>query len=205
MKLYYSNTSPYSRKVRLVIKMKGLDKQVEDILINPFEDKAKLKAINPLGKIPALVLENNEVLFDSPVICHYLDSLSEDKPLIPRKGWQKWLVLRWEALADGLTDAAYNIVVERRRPASEQSISSISQWAEEIQQVLHEMEIRLEELDGETTLAHLAVGAAIGYLDFRLPELLYESNCPQVAIRPQLISWYETFKTHPPMLTTRLS
>ncbi len=203
MKLYYSNTSPYSRKVRLVINMKGLDKQVENILMNPFEDKTKLKAINPLGKIPSLVLDDNEVLFDSPVICHYLDSLSEEKPLIPGKGWEKWLVLRWEALADGLTDAAYNLVVERRRSASEQSTSAMSQWTDEIQQVLREMEIRLTELDGEITLAHIAVGTAIGYLDFRLSELLYDSSCPQIAVSPNLMSWYESFQTHPFMLATR--
>ncbi len=203
MKLYYSNTSPYSRKVRLVIKIKGLDKQVENILMNPFEDKAKLKTINPLEKIPALELDNNEALFDSPVICHYLDSLSEEKPLIPGSGWEKWLVLRWEALADGLTDAAYNLVMERRRSTTEQSSSAMSQWADEIQQVLHEMEIRLTELDGEITLAHIAVGTAIGYLDFRLPELLYQSSCPQIAVSPNLMSWYESFQTHPFMQATK--
>ncbi len=203
MKLYYSNTSPYSRKVRLVIAIKGLEKQIDRLLINPFEDKETLRAINPLGKIPVLLLKNNEILFDSPVICHYLDTLCEDKRLIPEKGWQKWMVLRWEALADGLVDAAYNLVMERRRPTSEQSMTAISQWAEEIQQVLHEMELKYHELDGNITLAHLAVGTAIGYLDFRLPDLLYTSSCPQIATSPNLLSWYEAFKSQPFMQLTK--
>ncbi|MFK5891592.1 MAG: glutathione S-transferase N-terminal domain-containing protein [Pseudomonadota bacterium] len=203
MKLYYSNSSPYSRKVRMVIKAKGLDKQVNGILINPFEKQSKLKKLNPLGKIPALVLDNDEVLFDSPVICHYLDSLSVKQQLIPDHGWNKWLILRWEALADGLTDAAYNIVVERRRVATEQSPSALSLWSEDIQNVLYDMESRIDKLGNEITLAHIAVGSAVGYLDFRLPDLLYQSSCPQIAAYPKLMSWYEIFKTNPLMLSTQ--
>jgi len=203
MKLFYSSTSPYSRKVRLVILEKGLGEQVETVLVDPFGANTPLNTANPLGKVPTLLLDNGEALFDSPVICRYLDSLSDDQPLISRTGWQQWATLRWEALADGMTDAAYNIVMERRRPVGEQSSTWLAHWATEIQQALQAMENKVAELDVDITLTHLATGAAIDYLDLRMPEVLYEAACPQVAAYPRLLVWYEAFKTRPSMLATR--
>jgi glutathione S-transferase len=201
MKLYYSKTSPYARKVRLVIHEKGLQEQVEGILVSPFDDYLELRKFNPLGKIPTLLLDDGEVLFDSPVICHYLDSISASVSLIPDDN--RWNILRWEALADGMTDSLYNLVMERRRPAEEQSSSWIAHWAGDVQRCLQEAERRLGELDNEVTLAHLALGAAVGYVDFRAPELLYENDCPQVAYCPKLLTWYERFGTRSSMLATK--
>jgi len=203
MKLYYTKTSPYSRKVRLVIREKGLEHLVEEIVVDPFRDDPELQAVNPLGKVPALRLDDGETLFDSPVICQYLDGLTELCPLLPAAGWERWSTLRWEALADGIADAAYNMVMERRRPAPEQSPSWIGHWSREIQRALDELERRIPELNGDPTLAQLAVGAAVGYLDFRVPELLYEAQSPQVAAFPRLQTWYETFATRPSMAATR--
>ncbi|MEE9303661.1 MAG: glutathione S-transferase N-terminal domain-containing protein [Thiotrichaceae bacterium] len=206
MKLYYSDTSPYSRKVRLVIIEKGLDDDIQKIKINPFEDNPELWAVNPLGKIPALELDYDETLFDSPVICRYLDRLSKTVTtplLIPSDGWSEWDILRWEALADGMTDAAYNLVMERRRPSAEQSKEWIARWASDIHRVLSEIESRIDELDNHFTLAQLALGAAVGYIDFRLAEMLYESVCPQVAKYPAIQAWYEVFKTRSSMIATK--
>lgn len=203
MKLYYSNTSPYSRKVRLVVIAKGLDSQVEEIVVNPFEENPELNAVNPLGKIPVLQLEDGETLFDSPVICRYLNGLSEQNPLIPQDDREHWLAMRWEALADGMTDAVYNLVMERRRPASEQSSAWIGRWAAEIQRVLQYMEQRVSELHGDLSLTQLSVAASIGYLDFRIPELLYDNQCPQVAEYPGLQNWYEKIASRPFMVATR--
>ena len=212
MKIYYSNTSPYSRKVRMVVLEKGLENQVESILINPFaEDKSNLTAANPLGKIPVLILEDESALFDSPVICHYLDSLNNEPQLIPANEDKKWKVLRWEALCDGMTDAMYNLVMERKRPENKQSTSSIANWSGEIIRTLEALETSFHELDifslnnkgEELTLAHLALASAIGYLDFRLPTILYSSECPQVAACPKVLTWYESFKTRPAMQETR--
>lgn len=203
MKLFFSHTSPYSRKVRLVIIEKGLDEQVKGVLVNPADAPPELHAANPLGQIPTLLLDDGEALFDSPVICRYLDSLAAQSPLIPRAGWRQWKVLRWEALADGITDVAYNLVMERRRPASEQSASWIAHWSASIGHVLANMEQKVDELGSEMTLAHLTVGSAVGYVDFRCPELLYGAECPQVAAYPQLLAWYEAFKTRHSMMATR--
>ncbi len=203
MKLFYSSTSPYSRKVRLVILEKGLSGQVETVLVDPFGASDPLNTANPLGKVPTLLLDNGEALFDSPVICRYLDSLSDVFPMIPPAGWQQWATLRWEALADGMTDTAYNIVMERRRPAGQQSSTWLAHWAAEIQRTLHEMESKAAELTGDITLTHLAVGAAVGYLDLRMPEVLYEAACPSVAAYPRLLAWYEAFKTRSSMRATQ--
>jgi len=201
MKLYVSGTSPYSRKVRLVILEKGLVEQVDEQWVNPFESNNELVKINPLGKIPVLILENGETLFDSPVICRYLDSLPSDQPvLIPDDN--QWQVLRWQALADGLTDAIYNLVMERRRPDDEQSASWVTRWTKDVENALREIESELDQLGEEITLAHLAVASAIGYLELRTSTLLYDSARPQVAKYPKLHSWYEKFKTRASMLAT---
>lgn len=203
MKLYYTQTSPYSRKVRLLIREKGLAQEVEEIVVDPFGDDPELQMMNPLGQVPTLRLNDGATLFDSPVICEYLDSLMQERPLLPMTGGDRWLALRWQALADGMTDAAYNIVMERRRPADTQSPSWIGHWSLEIQRALAECERRVAELDGDPGLAQLAVGAAIGYLDFRVPELLYQTQCPQVAAFPRLHIWYGNFATRPSMVATR--
>lgn len=203
MKLFYSNTSPYSRKVLLVIVEKSLAERVEKVLVNPFQKNAELNRANPLGKIPALVLDNGETLFDSPVICHYLDSLASNKSmLIPAHS--KWSVLRWEALTDGLMDAIYNLVMETRRPIQEQSQSWINRWTEDIKLILAYIENEIDQLGTEITLVHLGLGASLGYLEFRLPHLLYELTNPHVSRTPKLFDWYERFKTHTSMRETLL-
>ena len=197
MKLYYSHTSPYSRKVRLLIYEKGLHDQVMQILCNPFDDTAELKAANPLGKIPTLIMDNGEALFDSPVICEYLDCLGTNSRLVPESGQERWQTLRWEALADGMTDAAYNMVMEKRRPEQEQSNKWATLWSEEILRSLHHIEHNLPTLPDQITLAQLALAAAIGYLEFRLPELLTASECVLAK------SWYAHFKDRESMMETR--
>jgi glutathione S-transferase len=173
--------------------------------VNPFDDSPSLRAVNPLGKIPALILDNGETLFDSPVICRYLDSLPQHQRLLPQALEEQWPVLRWEALADGLLDAAYNIVMERRRPTNLQSATSVAQWSKDIDYALQDMEQRIKLLEAGTTisLAHLAAASAVGYLDFRLPGMLYAAECPQVAEYPRLQDWYERFKTRASMQATR--
>lgn len=212
MKLYYSNTSPYSRKVRLVIRLKGLESQIDEILVNPFGEntanKTALIVANPLGKIPTLVLNDKTSLFDSPVICHYLDKISDNKQLIPVGSKQRFNVLRWEAMTDGLTDATYNIAIERKRPASEQSSNWIDRWSSEIKRTLLYIENSLDEINTsdtkKVTLAHLALASAISYLELRFPEALYKADKPQNPIAPNTSAWYETFKNLPAMQATQL-
>ena len=128
MRLFYTNTSPYSRKVRITLLEKSLDGDVEYILCNPFEDAVALKNFNPLGKIPTLVLADGRVVYDSPVICEYLDTVNANGELVPSSNDARLLVNTWQALADGIVDASYNIVMEGRRDESERSLGIVERW-----------------------------------------------------------------------------
>ncbi len=196
MKLFYAKTSPYSRKVRLVIHEKGLNQAITSIVCNPFDKVAELEAANPLGKIPTLVLEEGAALYDSPVICEYLDTLSHDR-LIPESGTERWNVLRWQALCDGILDAAYNIVMERRRNAQEQSADWIDQWKAQVIRSLNNIDTHFDTLPAQISLAQLSLGATLGYLDFRLADLDWRNQ------RPMLTSWYGDFSIRASMQGTR--
>ena len=200
MKLFYSETSPYSRKVRMLIHEKGLASRIEAIVCNPFAEAPELLAENPLGKVPTLVLEDGMALYDSPVICACLDSLDEDTRLIPEAGTARWQVLRREALCDGILDAAYNIVMERRRDVREQSPGWISEWQGQIERALQQLDDELAgaaRLDDEIALDDIAQGAALGYLAFRLPELDWRGR------HPRLARWYDAFSERESMRATR--
>ncbi len=196
MKLFYSGTSPYSRKVRLVIHEKGLQKTITSVTCNPFDEVPELEAANPLGKVPTLILDDGTSLYDSPVICACLDTLTPDR-LIPESGRERWNVLRWEALCDGMLDASYNIVMERRRDTREQSAAWIAQWKTQVSRSLDHIEANFDRLPHQVTLAHLALGATLGYLDFRLPDLDWRSQCPALA------AWYGDFSVRDAMQDTR--
>jgi len=198
MKLFYSVTSPYARKTRLVAREKGLQDQIKEIACNPHEKVPGLSEANPLGRVPTLVLDDGSGLFDSPVICQYLDSLSDSPRLIPKSGPRRWEVLRWEALADGVMDAAYDSVMEGRRPLNEQSPDWIGRWQDEIHTALDAIELDLASLPNKLRLSHLALAAALDYLDFRLPNLAWRKG------RPTCESWYDEFARRPCMLETRL-
>ena len=200
MKLYYSKTSPYSRKVRLMVHEKGLQQVITSVACNPFEEVRELEAANPLGKVPSLILDDGSSLYDSPVICAYLDTLTSDR-LIPESGpdsnRERWNILRWEALCDGVLDATYNIVMERRRDAREQSSSWIEQWKSQVIRSLDHMEANIDSLPAQISLAQLSLGAALGYLDFRLSDLDWHNQCPALA------SWYDDFSERDAMKNTR--
>ena len=129
MKLFYSPASPYARKCRVVAIEKGMGDRVELITASPMANPADLLAANPLGKIPALLLADGRPIFDSPVICHYLDSLSDTPRLIPSAPEARLDTLMREALGDGIMDAALPMVQEGRRPEAQRSPDWLERWA----------------------------------------------------------------------------
>ncbi len=195
MKLYFANTSPYARKARMVILEKGLETQVETVFRNPFEDNADLKKANPLGKVPALITGNGTALFDSPVICAFLDSLSPEPRLIPEDE-TRWRVLTGEALADGILDAAFAIVMERRRPEVQQSSMWLERWETAILRTVSAIEADISGFTGNLSLAQISLGAALGYLDFRLPDIDWRTGDPRVT------AWFAEFSNRPSMTAT---
>jgi glutathione S-transferase len=169
MKLIGSLTSPYVRKARVVLAEKKIEYAFE--IDNPWDEDSRVADANPLGKVPVLVLEDASTLFDSRVIVEFVDSVSPISRLIPANNREKIEVKRWEALADGVLDAAVTVVLERRRPAKQKSEATIKRQMDKIERGLAVMSRDLGDKPWCTgnafTLADIACGVALGYLDFR--------------------------------------
>ena len=198
MKLIGVLTSPYVRKVRVVMAEKKLDYQLE--LEDVWAHDAILKS-NPLGKVPCLVMEGGEAVFDSRVIVEYVDTLSPVGRLIPERGRERAEVRTWEALADGLLDAAILARLEQTwagRSEAERSAAWTERQMSRITSALLAMSQGLGDkpwcFGTHFSLADIAVGCALGYLDFRFPQIDWRSAHPnlqrlhdKLATRPSFI------------------
>ena len=192
MKLVASLTSPYARKIRVALAEKGLPFTLEvDI---PWLAETRVPDYNPLGKVPALVADDGEVWFDSPVIAEYLDTLA-GPALLPADRLAALPVRQAEALADGITDAAVAAFLEGMRPAERQDPASIERQLGKIHRGLAALEQRLAQrkgLGGEAlTIADIAAGCTLGYLDFRFAHLGWR------AAHPQLAAWADGLLARP--------
>ena len=171
MKLLGSVPSPYTRKVRIVLAEKKIDCDFEAVDVNPPENP--VNAHNPLGKVPALVLDDGTALFDSRVIVEFLDSVSPIARLIPDDNRERVAVRRWEALADGSLDAGLLIRYESLRPKKEQSAAWTGKQLGKLKRGLATIAAELGEkpfCHGERyTLADIAVGCCLGWVEFRKP------------------------------------
>ncbi|HXQ64607.1 MAG TPA: glutathione S-transferase N-terminal domain-containing protein [Steroidobacteraceae bacterium] len=197
MKLLHSPTSPYVRKVRVVAIEKGLAARIELVAANPWPDPAGIVTMNPLGKVPVLLLDDGTPLYDSPVICEYLDSLAAASPLIPRAAPDRWAVLRRQALADGILDAAVAIVLERRRPEAERSAASQERAAAAIRRSIAALVAEIRPPSSPFDLGQIAIAVALGYLEFRLGDL-------GLLASPSAISdWWTTVKRRPSLVATQ--
>lgn len=183
MKLIASLTSPFARKVRIVAAEKHIEYQlVEDV---PWAEDTRVPEFNPLGKVPVWVQEDGKSLFDSRVIVEYLDSVSPVGHILPKEPRPRIVAKRWEALADGMVDAAVLIFVERKRPKAQQS----PEWiARQLGKIVASLKAMSEELGqqafctGDTfNLADIALGCALGYLDFRFPEIDWRRAHPNLS------------------------
>ena len=161
------------RKVRIALAEKKIEYQMQPA--SPWEPGNPVHAWSPLGKVPVLVLDDGTHLFDSRVIVEYIDTVSPVSRLIPEPNRQRIEVKRWEALADGICDAAMALVLERRRPAKQQNAEWIERQQQKIAAGVAELARELEEktwCNGESyTLADIATGCALAYLDLRYAEL----------------------------------
>ena len=195
MKLLYTKRSPYARKVRVV----ALEKQIPlDLLEEDLTNKSpRLLEANPLGKIPALILENTETLVDSPVICEYLDGLKDKPRLIPLNQKERFKVLHYQALADGLMDVTVTCYMEKIRHPQNFQESFIKSQEATIKRTLLYLGENLKNFD-KLNLASIAIAAALGYIGFRLPQLGPTSNS-------NLHQWFLKFSNRPSMEATRPS
>jgi len=204
MKLIGAVTSPYVRKVRIVMAEKKLDYQfvTEDV----WSADTTITQSNPLGKVPCLVMEGGEALFDSRVIVEYVDTLSPVGKLIPPSGRERAEVKTWEALADGLLDAAILARLEATWPGrkeGERSQAWIERQMKKINDSLVAMERALADRQyctgNHMSLADIAVGCALGYLDFRFAHVDWRSEHPNLAQLYERLAQRQSFKDSAPV------
>lgn len=184
MKLIGSLASPYVRKVRVVMAEKKLDYSYE--LENVWIAETKIHESNPLGKVPCLIMEDGSSMFDSRVIVEYLDTLTPVGKLLPPNGRDRADVKCWEALADGVLDAAVLVRLEKTlRPPEQQSQAWIERQMDKVHAGLDAMSEDLGESPfckgNHYTLADVAVGCALGWLLFRFPEIAWRDDYPNLA------------------------
>jgi glutathione S-transferase len=183
MKLIGSHTSPFVRKVRIVMAEKKIE--CELVLEDVWASETKIHDFNPLGKVPCLILDDGEAVFDSRVICEFLDTLTPVGKLLPQERRERTEVRCWEALADGMLDAAVLIRLEGvLREEAHRSEAWLTRQRAKIHDGLIAMARGLDAHQwcsaNRFTLADIACGCALGYLDFRLPELNWREAHPNL-------------------------
>ena len=201
MKLLASRTSPYARKVRIAI----AEKKIECELVeeSPWVAETRVPDYNPLGKVPVLILDDGTALYDSRVIVEYLDTVSPVSRLIPEPSRQRIAVKRWEALADGICDAAVAIALETKRPAAKQNAEWLDRQRQKIDRGLAEFANELGDrpwCSGESySLADIATGCALAYLDLRHPTIDWRGEYPSLVKLAEKLAKRASFQdTAPP-------
>lgn len=172
MKLHCTITSPYARKVWVVAHEVGLADRIDRIPTNPHRDEY-LRQDNPLCRVPTLLTDDGEALFDSPVVCEYLDSLHSGHKLFPASGAARWRALRLQALGDGLLDAQLARRAETLRPEPKRFPLWTDRQMMAVEAAYHWLESRVDQLEdakGGLTIGHVSVACALGYTDVRFPD-----------------------------------
>ena len=197
MKLRYSAASPYVRKVMIVAHECGLADRIEKVTtaVVPIKANDELKAENPLVKVPSLTTDDGETLYDSPVICEYLDSLHKSTRMFPAAGPARWTALRRQALGDGVLDAAILTRYETGvRPKELQWGDWIDGQMRKVRGALDAVE--RESVDAPFDIGTLTIACALGYLDFRFPTEDWRKT------RPRLAAWFTETARRPSMKAT---
>jgi glutathione S-transferase len=185
VKIYYSGTSPYVRKVMVCAIVRGIDGRIETHPSNPHASPADLLADNPLSRVPCLVADDGTSLYDSPVICEYLDSIGDAPRLFPAVGPARWRALKLQAMADGILDAAVPCRGELAKPKEGARDALIARYKAAMGRTVDALEA---DLPGSgLDIGTIAVACALGYLDFR-----YGAE-PWRPVHPKLAAWYDAF------------
>ncbi len=200
IQLSYAGTSPFVRKVTVLALETGQHAKLERVTTNPWSDEDPLPATNPVGRIPALKLEDGTVLAGSQLACEYLDSLHGGTKLFPPAGPARWQALAQQYLADGLMEAGVAAVVEKlRRPEQFRWADWIARQTAKVERTLDAFEAQAKagQLAGPITIGTLSVAIALGYVDFRLPELAWRKS------RPALAAWEAVMAERPSLAQTK--
>ena len=198
MKLRYSPTSPYVRKVLVAAIEVGLKDKIESILTDPWDPVTDLPGDNPLGKVPVLITGDGKTLLNSSVICEYLDCLHDGPPLFPPAGDVRWREQRWQVLGDGILGASVLRRVEDKfREEHLHSADWIARQKKTIERALSALEGEVSVIgQSPLTIGHISVGCALGYLDLRFSQDDWRAG------HPALAAWYADFAQRRSMATT---
>jgi glutathione S-transferase len=194
VKLCFSPTSPYARKVRACAITREIDRLIELVPTSANASRPEFVAINPLSKVPALVTNDGVALFDSPVICEYLDSIGDALPMFPEHGALRWRALKFQAMGDGILDASVPRRAEMQKPQDDGRVAWIARQKAAVDRTLDALEAdpphRLVDI-GSITIA-----CALGYLDFRFAAQPWRPG------HPKLAAWFEAFAQNPGIAQT---
>jgi glutathione S-transferase len=194
MILHWSPRSPFVRKVMIAAAELGLTDRIDRVrtVVGGTEPHLELMQRNPLGKLPTLERADGSVLYDSPVICEYLDTLHDGPKLFPAAGEARLLALRRQALGDGMLDVGLQWLGEGFRPAQYQSQPHMELWRLKLTTCVDALEREADALAATPYgIGHVAIGVALGYLDFRFAQLSWRDG------HDRLAAWYETFHARP--------
>ncbi len=196
MKLRYSPLSPFVRKVTVMLIETGLEDKVERIPTDVWDPETDIAKDNPLGKIPTLITDGGKTLYDSPVICEYLDGLHDGDKLFPASGEARWRALRLQALGDGMSEAGIARLLESRRPEELQYDKWTKRQTATVFRAMDTLEAGMDELEAGFGIGQIAVACPLGWLDFRFPDLGWRQD------RPGLADWFEGVSERPSMMQT---
>jgi glutathione S-transferase len=208
MELKYSPLSPYVRKVSVTAHELGIARRIRLTPVKTREEPDKIAPFNPLGKIPTLITDAGAVLYDSPVICEYLDAEFGNHRLLPASGARRWDILTRVALADGMMDAAILIRTERLRAVEKQSQDALAwqprDWVDwqfrKVYAGLDAMERSVDTFGDGLDLSQIALGCALGYMPLRLAELEGLPKWPHLKAWYDALSQRESFRLTAPVL-----
>ncbi|HEX5126956.1 MAG TPA: glutathione S-transferase [Rhodocyclaceae bacterium] len=201
MKLIGSYTSPYVRKIRVILLEKNI--ACEFVSDSPWEAATHVPEYNPLGKVPALVTDNDGIFFDSPIVAEYLDLFGGEPRLLPADPMSRLRVRQVEALSDGVADAGSMIFKERQRAAAQQSPEWMERQRGKIELGLNALEAHAKDgtwlASNAISIADIAVGCLLGWLDFRFAETNWRAQRPALAAHADRLFARPSFqKTTPP-------
>lgn len=201
LKLLFAPTSPFVRKVMVCAHLTGQVDGIEllESAAHPIRRDPRIAAHNPLAKVPTLILEDGRAIYDSPVICEYLADRAKDAHIFPPSGDDRWTALTQQALGDGLLDAALLARYElTARPVEHQWSAMREALMTKVIACLDAIDAAATDLRVEApTIGEITIGCALGYLDFRFPELDWRARCPDAS------RWNDAFQQLPAMQVTR--
>lgn len=201
MKLLYTPNSPYARKVRIVAIEKHIELELQEVVLG--DPDSPVTHYNPLGKVPTIVFDDETALYDSRVIVEYLSARTPVNHLLPSEHKLKVEVLRWEALADGVCDAAVSIILEQRKPEAQQSEAVLTKQRLKVEAGLAALNKDISKkkwcVNETFSLADISVGCLLGYIDLRLKQLNWQDQYPNLAKHFTILSMRPSFKDTMPI------